>query len=48
MIRSAGPNRQTIVFPVGTSIEAVDSALSQLDRKEIERIFRINNPRPPG
>ena len=46
IVESAGRNRHAIIFPLGTSIETVNSALSQLDRNDIERIFRINNPPP--
>jgi len=41
-----GRKPHAIIFPRGISIDTVNSALSQLDPNEIERIFRINNPSP--
>ena len=35
---------RTIHFPDETSRDAVTAALERLDPREVERIFRINNP----
>lgn len=43
-----GPKRHTIIFPPGTSIETVNSALNQLDANDVERVFRINNSSGPA